>query len=280
MSAHPPPRPRRPPASPSSARCADRRPTPTRAHRPTTAAPSTSMPVPSLTRVGGTTDNGDHTRSRGPVRGSGGPVAGAGDQSTGAGKRSAGAGDRPAGAGMRSAGARGPCPPGQETGPRAPRRQGSGGVQPTGSTETGSVIAPALGATTGIREPPRPAFLHPTTRPPGVPLRHARVSHPHPPLLARPTPRRFAQPASGRAHVTRTPTAVITRPPAIAAPAPSTSRTTTASTPSSRAAPPTRSPYSTTGSAVRRTSRSPMSRSCGRRTRTANSRAAPPRGWS
>lgn len=95
---------------------------------------------------------------------------------------------------MRSAGARGPCPPGQETGPRAPRRQGSGGVQPTGSTETGSVIAPALGATTGIREPPRPAFLHPTTRPPGVPLRHARVSHPHPPLLARPTPRRFAQP--------------------------------------------------------------------------------------
>lgn len=37
------------------------------------------MPVPSLPRVGVTTDNGDHARNRRRVRGSGRPIAGAGD---------------------------------------------------------------------------------------------------------------------------------------------------------------------------------------------------------
>ena len=54
----------RQPPPPGSARSADPRPTPARGPSPTSAAPSTSMPVPSLTSVERGTDNGADPRHR------------------------------------------------------------------------------------------------------------------------------------------------------------------------------------------------------------------------
>lgn len=92
MSSLPLPRPRRPPVSPRSARCAARRPTPARGRPPTTAAPSISTPVPSLTRVGAATDNGPREASAHGVTGAHGAripssAPGHGDGDTDAGFR-------------------------------------------------------------------------------------------------------------------------------------------------------------------------------------------------